>query len=108
VHPVDVMNARSHLGSLVGQEIRTLTGRRNRVLRIDGDDVLVATDRSPDGQPVPIAWVQQAMDMLERDGEVAIDVATVGYRSAFVGAVLASLPGTTTALAPPRVMLRAE
>jgi hypothetical protein len=31
--------------------------------------------------------------MLARDGEVVIDVETVGYRSAFHGAVLATLLG---------------
>jgi hypothetical protein len=74
------------------------------VLRIEGDDIIVATAKSPDGQPVPTAWVQDAMDLLERDGEVVIDVDTVGYRSAFIGAILATLPGTKTALAPPRVV----
>jgi hypothetical protein len=48
--------------------------------------------------------VQNALDLLERDGEVVIDVDTIGYRSAFIGAVLAILPGTKTAPAPPRVI----
>ena len=98
------MDARVYLESLVGREIKTLTGRSNRVLRIEGKDVIVATDRSPNGQPVPVAWVQSALDMLEKDGDVVIDVKTVGYRSAFIGAVLATLPGTRTALAPRRVI----
>jgi hypothetical protein len=97
------VNARDYLATLVGQKLETLTGRENRILGITGDDVIVATSRSPAGAPVPIKWVQSAFDILERDGEVIIDVKTVGYRSAFIGAVLASLPGTTTALAPPRV-----
>jgi hypothetical protein len=97
------VNARDYLASLVGQELETLTGRTNRVLRLAGEDVIVATSRSPRGKPVPIKWVQAALDMLERQGEVVIDVKTVGYRSAFVGAVLASLPGTKTALGPRRV-----
>ena len=58
---------------------------------------------SDQGKPVPIKWVQAALDMLERDGEVIIDVKTVGYRSAFIGAVLALLLGVRTALAPRRV-----
>ena len=99
-------DARTHLQTLVGQEIRTLTGRPNRVLAIRGDDVLVGTLKSPQGQPVPIAWVQSAIDMLERDGEVRIDVATVGYRSAFVGAVLATLPGVEALTNPRRIRLR--
>jgi hypothetical protein len=80
------VDARSHLASLVGKTIRTLSGGSNTVLRLEGDDVIVATRRSPEGQPVPIAWVQAALDRLRRDGEVEISVASVGYRSAFVSA----------------------
>jgi hypothetical protein len=103
-----VIEARSHLQSLVGQEIYTLTGRRpNRILRLEGDEVIVATRKSSDGQPVPIQWVQDAIDMLERDGEVTIDVETVGYRGAFVGAVLALIPGAVVeSTSPRRVVLR--
>jgi hypothetical protein len=46
----------------------------------------VATSKSPNRQPVPTKWVQKAIDMLESKGEVTIDVATLGYRSAFIGA----------------------
>jgi predicted RNA-binding protein with PUA-like domain len=99
------VDARSHLASLVGKRIRTLSGGSNTVLRLEGDDVIVATRRSPQGQPVPIAWVQAALDRLRRDGEVEISVASVGYRSAFVGAALATLPGASTAHSPQRVLL---
>lgn len=58
--------------------------------------MIVGTERSPKGRPVSIADVQAAMELLEQDGEVMIDVETVGHRSAFIGAVLASLPGATT------------
>jgi predicted RNA-binding protein with PUA-like domain len=102
------VDARSHLASLVGRTIQTLTGAPNTVLRLEGDDVIVATTRSPQGQPVPIAWVQAALDRLLRDGEVAISVASVGYRSAFVGAALAALPGASTARDPLRVLLPAS
>ena len=100
------MDARSYLTSLVDRELRTLTGKPNKIVGIDGPNVIVATDRSPAGQPVPIEWVQSALDTLERDGEVVIEVGTVGHRSAFIGAVLATLPGARTAVAPRRVMLR--
>lgn len=94
--------------SLVGQTVPTIAGRPNTILAVDGENVIVATARSPNGQPVPIAWVQQAMDMLARDGEVTIDVETVGYRSAFIGAVLATLPGASVLpTSPPRLTLRA-
>jgi hypothetical protein len=46
------------------------------------------------------------MDLLARDGEVTVDVETLGYRSAFVGAVLSTLPGARMlATRPARVAL---
>ena len=101
------LDARSHLASLVGTTIQTLSGASNTVLRLQGNEVIVATARSPQGQPVPIAWVQAALERLRRDGEVEISVASVGYRSAFVGAALAALPGASTAHKPQRVLLPA-
>ena len=56
-------------------------------------------------RPVPIAWLGEALDQLVRDGEIAINVETVRYRSAFVGAVLATLPGARTSLRPAIVRL---
>jgi hypothetical protein len=100
------MDAREHLRGLVGQTIHTITRRqRNHILEIRADDVIVATDKSPRGGPVSIADIQAAMDMLERDGEVRIDVKTVGYRSAFVGGVLATLPGAVALTNPQRIKL---
>jgi hypothetical protein len=101
------VNAREHLQALVGSEIQTVSGRPNRILRLEGDNVLVATSKSPAGQLVPIKWVQAAMDTLESTGEVTIDVESVGYRSAFIGAVLATVPGAIVLpTSPPRVALR--
>lgn len=99
------MDARAYLASLVGQVIPTMTGRPNRILRLSHDEVVVATARSPEGQPVRIEWIQTAMDRLEELGEIEINVRSVGYRSAFVGAVLLTLPGVEGALDPRRVRL---
>jgi hypothetical protein len=89
-----VIDARLHLQTLVGQEIRTLTRREpNRITRIEASDVIVGTGKSPAGRPVPIEWLQDAADLLEEKGEVTVDVETLGHRSAFVGAFLATLPG---------------
>lgn len=98
-------DARRHLESLVGQTIYTLTGKPNHVLEIRGKNVIVGTGKSPKGQPVPIQWIQDAMDQLARDGEIEINVKTVGYRSAFIGAVLATLPGAIGLTDPRRVRL---
>ena len=94
--------------TLVGTEIRTLTdGRPNTILRIDGDEVIVGTRKSPGGRPVPIQWLQDAADLLEQQGEVAVDVETLGHRGAFVGAFLATLPGAVVRpTTPRRIMLK--
>jgi hypothetical protein len=98
-----VTDARSHLESLVGKEIRTLTaGQVNRILRVDGDEVFVGTGKSPGGKPIPIRWLQDAVDLLARDREVAVDVETLGHRSAFIGAFLASLPDVVVRPTTPR------
>lgn len=55
--------------------------------------MIVATTKSPAGRPVPVAWVQEALDRLAEEGEVVINVAAIGYRSAFIGAVLSTIPG---------------
>jgi hypothetical protein len=88
--------------------LRTVTGQENRVLRVDADSVVVWTIRSPGGQPVPLAWVQDALDRLEQYGEIEISVASVGHRSEFVGAVLMELPGAepVEGSSPPRIRLR--
>jgi len=93
------------LERLVGQRIETLTGRPNEILRIEGQDVIVATGRSPAGTAVPILWVQDALDRLRATGELRIDVPTVGHRSAFIGAVLRELPGTRALSGPQRIVL---
>lgn len=93
------------LQGLVGQTISTLSGRPNTVLGIEGSDVLVGTQKSPQGEPVPISWIQDAVDGLEKTGEALINVESVGYRSAFVGAVLAQLPGTEIRSNPQRIRL---
>jgi hypothetical protein len=56
------------------------------VLELGATDVIVATDASPAGAPVPIAWVQDAIDTLYQRGELRISVPALGHRrSAFIG-----------------------
>lgn len=94
------------LVGLVGQTIWTMDRRKpNRILEVSADRALVATGQSPDGKPVKIAELQDAADRLYRDGELGISVRNVGYRSAFVGAVLATLPDTVAELRPRRIRL---
>jgi hypothetical protein len=76
----------------VERDLLTLTGAPNRILRLRDDQAVVATTRSQQGQDVPIADVQRALDGLAARGELVVGVDSVGYRSAFIGAVLRELP----------------
>jgi MrcB-like, N-terminal domain len=105
------LDARRLAESLVGQTISTPTyDYENRVLEVRGANVYVGTDASPDGEPVLLAQLQRGLDLLLADGEVRIEPATFnGYRrSSFIGAVLASLPGTVTTPPPTWVRLAPE
>ena len=91
---------------LVGREITTVSGRSNRVLAVDDWVVLVATSRSPAGQPVPVRWVTDALTRLQVTREVEVSVESLGYCSGFVGAVLLQVPGAALVpSSPPRVRL---
>ena len=100
------MDARALLESLVGRRIRTVTGVPNTVLRIAGDDVIVATRRSPAGQPVPIVWVQDGLDGLLERGEVETGTDSLHHRGSFVAGILLTLPGAIyDRTSPPRIRL---
>ena len=73
-----VPDARRFLRSLIGRSVWTVAGRENRVLGFEGESVRVRTRRSPSGQLLPIAWVQQAMDRIE--GERAIEISVQSGR----------------------------
>ena len=76
------------------------------MLRLEDDHAIVATSRSPGGQPVPVGWVQSGLERLVETGEIEVSVPSLGYRSAFIGAVLLSLPGAVLVQAtPPRIRL---
>jgi hypothetical protein len=96
------------LAELVGREVTTISGRPNKVLSVEGEMVMVATTRSLEGARVPIVDVQMAIDRLFAVGSLEIRPRTVGYRSAFIGAVLKSLPTVQASLKPARVELVPE
>jgi hypothetical protein len=103
------MSADELLHRLVGVPLHTITRReRNVILRVESDCVIVATRRAPAGEPVPVMSVQRALDKLMADGEVRVDVPTLGHRSSFIGAVLRTLPDVETLTRPQRVRRRAE
>jgi predicted HNH restriction endonuclease len=103
-------DARTLLQSLTGQEIRTIArGQPNRILGLDGDDVIIGTERTPAGQPVPLEEIQDALDRLASGEAVEVTVESLGHRSSFIGALLASLAETHVEDGPPvRVARRAS
>jgi hypothetical protein len=101
-------DAKSLIASLEGQTVPTLTGRPNTILKIRDDEVLVGTLPSPSGEWVPIAIVQDGLDELATAGEVMITAEKFGHRSAFVGAVLATVPGVVAMTKPARVLIAPE
>lgn len=100
-----IHDARTLLGGLVGQTIQTMTGKPNKILRLESENVVVATEKSPEGKPVPVTEVQAALDRLLKDRTIEISVSSVGYRSAFIGAALLTLPGSKMELRPRRIIL---
>ena len=104
--PVEALRGADRLlRSLIGVQLQTVTGMKNTVLAVSTGTALVATSATPDGAPVPTVVVQDALDRLASHGVVRINVGEVGYRSAFIGAVLSSLPGTVVSLNPAEVRL---
>jgi hypothetical protein len=98
------LDAADLLRRLQGVQLTTATGRVNIILALSPTDVIVATDRSPQGQPVSIGQVQAGLDRLRDTGEIEVSVRELGHRSSFIGAVLAHLPGAVLIPAtPPRI-----
>lgn len=89
------------LRRLIGVPLSTPSGARNIVLGVSRDVAWVRTERSPQGQPVSISQVQAAIDLLLAEGHVAVEPTTIGHRSAFIGAVLATLPNVAIEGSPP-------
>lgn len=93
------------LRSLIGATIHTVDGRPNRILEVRGGRALVATGRSPQGRPVNVSEVQAGLDLLVERRSVRVHPDELGYRSAFVGAVLSTLPGTVVSENPATITL---
>ncbi|GAA1275916.1 hypothetical protein GCM10009609_43650 [Pseudonocardia aurantiaca] len=106
-YPAEVReDAADLLRRLIGVPLSTLRGQRNCIVGVTSPNVLVATKRAPDGQPVPIEQVQHALDMLRANsGGVVVDPEHLGYRSSFIGAVLLTLPGARVHGSPPMLTL---
>lgn len=108
-HPADrgeVPDVLALLRSLIGDPIKTVAGNVNTIMEVNDKVVVVATERSPQGQPVEVADVRAGVEKLYRQGSVLVSVPELGHRSAFVGAVMATLPGAVVSRRPAMVTLR--
>jgi hypothetical protein len=100
-------SAHEVLRSLIGEEIWTVDGVPSMVLAVHGQTAVVGTSRSPQSQAVEVGDVQDGMDKLRARGTLRITVEELGHSSAFVGAVLAVLPGVSATANPATVTLSA-
>ncbi|SDH40756.1 hypothetical protein SAMN05216553_12125 [Lentzea fradiae] len=101
-----VPDAVTLLRSLIGDPIKTAKGSVNTIIEVNHKQVLVSTDRSPEGQWVDVRDVENGVEKLYARRSVPINVEELGHRSAFVGAVLRTIPGTVTSLRPATVSLQ--
>ena len=106
-----VLDARQVVEPLVGKTILTPTeSRPNHILAIKDTRVSVATEISPEGEPVALAKIQEGLDLLAAKGEVRISPETFGNyrRSSAIGAILATLPGVEVTESPTYVRMGAD
>jgi 5-methylcytosine-specific restriction protein A len=105
---VQRIDAYDYLKGLLGRSLVTPgRGHSNTIVSIQKTDITVATERSPNGEPVSVRKIQAGLDLLVKTGAVRIQPETFGgyRRSSFIGAVLASLPGTEVVGPPTTVRL---
>ena len=95
------------LRRLIGEPLKTVSGAINTVLAVGPHAARVATTKSPQGHPVPLAEIDAALAMLREHGFVIIHPDQIGHRSAFIGAVLLTIPGATYAGSPPVIRVDA-
>ncbi len=93
------------LRSLIGDPIETVTGSVNTIVEVNQGQVRVTTDRSPQGQWVDVHDVEAGLEKLHAQGSVLVSVNELGHRSSFIGAVLATIPGTVVSRRPALVTL---
>ncbi len=83
-----------------------LDGVPRRILGVTRDEVYVMSSAAPLGRPVSVARVQAAFDRLAAGEEVELSDPSLGDDSAFISAVMLSLPSAELLHGPVRVALR--
>ncbi|MGV9294819.1 hypothetical protein [Amycolatopsis sp. NPDC003676] len=103
--PAPVLHAKDLLRGLTGETISSAVGEENRILKVDDESVLVGTDQSPEGQPVPLDQVQRGLDVLALGGALEVSVEGLDHGSAFVEALLENLPHVSRVESPTTLTL---
>ncbi|MFB9927036.1 hypothetical protein ACFORO_18950 [Amycolatopsis halotolerans] len=103
--PDEVLQAKDLLRGLTGETISTAAGEKNRILKVDDESVLVGTDQSPEGQPVPLDQIQRGLDVLAGGGALEVSVEGLDHESAFVGGLLENLPHVSRVESPTTLTL---
>lgn len=85
------VSASELLRTLVGATIRSVAGRAVTILDLRGGEVIVATDRSPEGTSLSVERVQEALDRLDSDADAQISVNSLAHWSPWLAAVLLTL-----------------
>jgi hypothetical protein len=87
-----MIDAEVLLRSVIGEPLSTLRGKPNTVLSVDSGHAHVATSRSQQGSPVPVAWLQDVLDRLAAGDTVSAEATSGAFRSAFLRAALGVVP----------------
>lgn len=105
---VPAPSVRDHVRSLRGQTLRTITENEpNRVVDVTDREVIIGTQKSPEGKPVDLDIVQEQADLIWDGLAVEINPESMGYRrSSAVGAILRTMPGVEVLLDGERQRLR--
>jgi hypothetical protein len=95
---------REYLNGLRGQALPTIvTGAPNTVLYVTSSSVMVGTESNPNGAPVSISFIQREVDRIFDGEEIIFDQ---HRRSAFLGAVLATMGEVELTTNPRRARLK--
>jgi hypothetical protein len=69
-----MIDAQIVLRSLIGEPLATVSrGRPNTIVEVSSDAAVVVTSRSPAGQRVPVAWLQEVLDRLGGGETLSLD-----------------------------------
>lgn len=94
--------------TLVGRPVHTYLWGEGRVVRVEGEVVVIAGYHGEAEARVRLADVQAGLDRLGADGEVPLTIDALGPWATYVAAMLVEVEGATFGEAPTRVVLQVD